>query len=32
VEEAFDEGTNAMMSDYIQMQEKLVLMYSAYLK
>ena len=26
-----DEGTNAMMSDYIREQEKLVWMYSAYL-
>ena len=31
-EEAGDEGTNALMSDYIRMQEKLVWMYSAYLK
>jgi starvation-inducible DNA-binding protein len=31
-EDAGDEGTNAMMSDYIRMQEKLVWMYSAYLK
>ncbi len=30
--EANDEGTNAMMSDYIRDQEKLVWMYSAYLK
>lgn len=30
--EASDEGTNAMMSDYIREQEKLVWMYSAYLK
>ncbi len=30
--EANDEGTNAMMSDYIREQEKLVWMYSAYLK
>ena len=29
--EAMDEGTNAMMSDYIREQEKLVWMYSAYL-
>ena len=29
---ANDEGTNALMSDYIRMQEKLVWMYSAYLK
>jgi starvation-inducible DNA-binding protein len=27
-----DEGTNALMSDYIRQQEKLVWMYSAYLK
>ena len=27
-----DEGTNALMSDYIRKQEKLVWMYSAYLK
>lgn len=27
-----DEGTNALMSDYIREQEKLVWMYSAYLK
>ena len=27
-----DEGTNALMSDYIRTQEKLVWMYSAYLK
>ena len=27
-----DEGTNALMSDYISQQEKLVWMYSAYLK
>jgi starvation-inducible DNA-binding protein len=27
-----DEGTNALMSDYIRAQEKLVWMYSAYLK
>lgn len=26
-----DEGTNALMSDYIREQEKLVWMYSAYL-
>lgn len=31
-EDAEDEGTNAMMSDYIREQEKLVWMYSAYLK
>jgi len=31
-EEAGDEGTNALMSDYIREQEKLVWMYSAYLK
>jgi starvation-inducible DNA-binding protein len=30
--EANDEGTNALMSDYIRAQEKLVWMYSAYLK
>jgi starvation-inducible DNA-binding protein len=30
--EAGDEGTNALMSDYIRQQEKLVWMYSAYLK
>ena len=30
--EANDEGTNALMSDYIRQQEKLVWMYSAYLK
>lgn len=29
---AGDEGTNAMMSDYIRAQEKLVWMYSAFLK
>jgi len=29
--EAFDEGTNALMSDYIRQQEKLVWMYSAFL-
>lgn len=29
--EAKDEGTNALMSDYIREQEKLVWMYSAYL-
>jgi len=29
---AGDEGTNALMSDYIREQEKLVWMYSAYLK
>lgn len=31
-QEAGDEGTNALMSDYIRQQEKLVWMYSAYLK
>lgn len=30
--EADDEGTNAVMSDYIRAQEKLVWMYSAFLK
>ncbi|WKZ61404.1 MAG: Dps family protein [Cyclobacteriaceae bacterium] len=30
-EEADDEGTNAQMSDYIRVQEKLVWMYSAFL-
>ncbi|HQW82962.1 MAG TPA: Dps family protein [Ferruginibacter sp.] len=30
--DANDEGTNALMSDYIRAQEKLVWMYSAYLK
>jgi starvation-inducible DNA-binding protein len=30
-EEAGDEGTNALMSDYIRAQEKLVWMYSAFL-
>lgn len=30
--EAGDEGTNAMMSDYIREQEKLVWMYTAWLK
>lgn len=30
--DAQDEGTNALMSDYIREQEKLVWMYSAYLK
>ncbi len=30
-EDADDEGTNALMSDYIREQEKLVWMYSAYL-
>lgn len=30
--DAGDEGTNALMSDYIRTQEKLVWMYSAYLK
>ncbi|MCX7744272.1 MAG: DNA starvation/stationary phase protection protein [Flavobacteriales bacterium] len=29
--DANDEGTNALMSDYIRVQEKLVWMYSAYL-
>ncbi len=29
---ADDEGTNALMSDYVRQQEKLVWMYSAYLK
>jgi starvation-inducible DNA-binding protein len=29
---ANDEGTNALMSDYIREQEKLVWMYSAFLK
>lgn len=29
--EARDEGTNALMSDYIRQQEKLIWMYSAYL-
>jgi starvation-inducible DNA-binding protein len=29
--EAGDEGTNALMSDYIREQEKLVWMYRAYL-
>lgn len=29
--EVGDEGTNALMSDYIRMQEKLVWMYSAFL-
>ena len=29
--DASDEGTNALMSDYIRQQEKLVWMYSAYL-
>ncbi|MCB0515843.1 MAG: Dps family protein [Chitinophagales bacterium] len=29
--DSMDEGTNAMMSDYIREQEKLVWMYSAYL-
>lgn len=29
--EADDEGTNALMSDYIRMQEKLVWMYSSFL-
>lgn len=31
-DDADDEGTNALMSDYISEQEKLVWMYSAYLK
>jgi starvation-inducible DNA-binding protein len=31
-EEAGDEGTNSLTSDYIREQEKLVWMYSAYLK
>ena len=31
-EDANDEGTNALMSDYIRMQEKLVWMYSSFLK
>ncbi|MCF8229550.1 MAG: DNA starvation/stationary phase protection protein [Bacteroidales bacterium] len=31
-DEAEDEGTNALMSDYIREQEKLVWMYAAYLK
>ncbi|MCX7696923.1 MAG: DNA starvation/stationary phase protection protein [Bacteroidales bacterium] len=30
--EAIDEGTNALMSDYIREQEKLVWMYSAYIQ
>lgn len=30
--EADDEGTNALMSDYIRQQEKLMWMYKAYLK
>lgn len=30
-DEAADEGTNALMSDYIRQQEKLVWMYSAFL-
>ncbi len=30
--DAHDEGTNALMSDYIRMQEKQVWMYSAFLK
>lgn len=30
--DAGDEGTNALMSDYIRQQEKLVWMYSSYLK
>ena len=30
--DADDEGTNALMSDYIREQEKLVWMYSAFLK
>jgi starvation-inducible DNA-binding protein len=31
-DEAEDEGTNSLMSDYIREQEKLVWMYSAYLR
>ena len=31
-DDAGDEGTNAMVSDYIRQQEKLVWMYSAYLQ
>jgi starvation-inducible DNA-binding protein len=31
-DDAHDEGTNALMSDYIREQEKLVWMYSAFLK
>jgi len=31
-QEAADEGTSALMGDYIRQQEKLVWMYSAYLK
>lgn len=31
-DDAGDEGTNALMSDYIREQEKLVWMYAAYLK
>lgn len=31
-EEANDEGTNALMSDYIREQEKMVWMYNAYLR
>ena len=31
-EDANDEGTNALMSDYIRAQEKLVWMYSSFLK
>lgn len=31
-EEANDEGTNSLMSDYIRAQEKMVWMYSAYMK
>lgn len=30
--DADDEGTNAMMSDYVRAQEKMVWMYSSYLK
>lgn len=30
--DANDEGTNALMSDYIRMQEKLVWMYSSFMK
>ncbi len=31
-DDASDEGTNSMMSDYIRQQEKLVWMYSAFMK
>jgi starvation-inducible DNA-binding protein len=31
IAEAGDEGTNALMSDYIREQEKLVWMFTAYL-